>query len=133
MFQRSSKLSSKSSAKSSRSQKTKHTHTPARQRAITRKSYIVAVVGFVLVILALAQFGEDGLATFLKLRSHENELVLDVQKLEKKNAEMQEKLVGLATDPAILEEIAREEHNMQLPHEEVLTVIPEKGNKGNDN
>jgi len=109
-----------------------HTYPPARQRAGTRKSYIVATLGAAAVILALSQFGEDGLATYFKLRSHENELILDVQELADQNAALQEKLVGLTSSPVILEEIAREEHNMQLPHEEVLTVFPEIKNNGQD-
>ncbi len=114
-----------------RHQKSNYTYTPARQRALNRRFYAVAGVAVLFVILALAQFGEDGLATYLKLRSHENELVLDVQNLEDQNAAMQG--MGLATDPLILEELAREEHNMQRPHEEVLTVFPEMRNNGEDN
>jgi len=113
--------------------KSNFTYTPARQRAHNRRFYFLAGIAVVFVILALAQFGEDGLATYLKLRSHEHELVLDVKNLEEQNAAMKTKLVGLTTDPAILEELAREEHNMQLPHEEVLTVFPEKGKNEKDN
>lgn len=106
-------------------QNSKHTYTPARQRAMTRRSYAAAALAVVVVILALSQFGEDGLATYLKLRSHENELVQDVRQLEDQNAALQEKMLGLATDEAILEKLARENHNMQHRHEEVLTVFPE--------
>ena len=108
--------------------KTNYTHTPARQRAVNRKSYIVAALSVAAVIVALAQFGEDGLATFFKLRSYENELVQDVQRQDDQNTWMQTKLYDLANDPAKLEALAREEHNMQLPHEEVLTVFPETKN-----
>ncbi len=112
---------------------TNHTYTPARQRALTRRSYFGAAIAVVAIILALSQFGEAGLATFFKLRSHEKELMADVQQLEAQNTQLQEKMVGLATDPAALEKMARQEHNMQQPHEEVLTVFPEKQNNGTKN
>ena len=104
---------------------TSHTYTPARQRALTRRSYGAAALAVVVLILALSQFGEDGLATYLKLRSQEKELVSDVGLLKKQNDQMEKKLHDLATDPSTLEELAREEHNMQRPHEEILTVFPE--------
>ncbi len=110
---------------------TNHTYTPARQRAMTRRSYIFASFGALAVILALSQFGEAGLATYWKLHSHEKELVADVQQLQEQNAVLQEKLVGLASDPSSLEKLARQEHNMQLPQEEVLTVFPQNQTGGN--
>ncbi len=110
---------------------TNHTYTPARQRAMTRRSYFFASFGVVAVILALSQFGESGLATFWTLKSHEKELRADVQQLEQQNAVLQEKLVGLANDPSSLEKLARQEHNMQLPQEEVLTVFPRNQAEGN--
>ena len=102
-----------------------HTYTPARQRALAQRSYGFVALGVVIVVLALAQFGEDGLATYLRLRSHEKELVSDVLVLEEQNEELKQKLTGLATDTSVLEALAREEHNMQKPQEEVLVVLPE--------
>ena len=103
----------------------KHTYTPGRQRALMRRSYIFIALAVVVVLLALSQFGEDGLATYLKLHSYEKELVTDVHQLEQGNDALEEKLYGLANDPAVLEELAREEQNMRRRHEEVLTVFPE--------
>ena len=98
---------------------------------MTRRSYIFGALAVVVVILALSQFGEAGLATYVKLHSHEKELMADVQQLETENAVLQEKLLGLASDPDALEKMARQEHNMQLPEEEVLTVFPVKHDKNN--
>ncbi|PID80755.1 hypothetical protein CSB20_05840 [bacterium DOLZORAL124_64_63] len=95
---------------------------PANRRARDRNRLIVFVAAVGLVLLLMAQLGEDGLATLLKLRNQETELTGIVQRLEKDNADLEEKLHGLATDPAVLEKRAREEHNMQKPGEEVLTV-----------
>ncbi len=108
-----------------------HTYTPARQRALNRRSYGAVALAVVVVILALSQFGEDGLATFLKLRSHENELVTDVLQLQDDNAVKVEELDNLANKPSTLEELARQEHNMRHLHEEVLTVFPEIREDGN--
>ncbi len=107
------------------SNKSRHAFTPSRQRALVRRSYGLIALAVVVVLLALAQFGEDGLATLLRLQSRENELVDDVRMLEAQNEELSDKLDGLANDPAVLEALAREQHNMQKPQEEVLTVIPE--------
>ncbi len=102
-----------------------HTYTPARERALAQRSNGLVALAVVIVLLALSQFGEDGLATFLRLRSHEKELVDDVGVLEGQNEDMRQKLHGLATSRSVLEALAREEHNMQKPQEEVLTVLPE--------
>jgi len=119
LFSRTKKPSGKSR------QTSQHTYTPARQRALAQRSYGLGALAVVLVLLALAQFGEDGLATYFKLRAHEQELVDDVLILEEENEEFRQQLVGLASDPSKLETMAREEHNMQKPQEEVLTVLPE--------
>jgi cell division protein FtsB len=106
----------------------RHTYTPARQRALARRSSIFGILVVLIVVLALAQFGEDGLATLLKLRSQEKDLAADVELLEKENAVLENQLKGLASDPLVLETLAREEQNMQGPDEEVLTVLPEDPN-----
>ena len=45
--------------------------------------------------------------------------------LEQQNRELAARLEALENDPRALEKIAREEHNMQLPEEEVLVVLPQ--------
>ena len=102
-----------------------HTYTPARQRALAQRSYGLVALAVVIVLLALSQFGEDGLATLLRLRSQEKELVNDVLVLEQENHDLEDKIDGLANDPSVLEAIAREDHNMQKKQEEVLMVLPE--------
>ena len=100
---------------------------PANRRAQDRNKLILVVAVAGLVLLLMAQLGEDGLATFVQLRNQEEGLTAEVQRLEEANAQLEQKLQGLATDPAVLEKRAREEHNMQKPDEEVLTVRqPEK-------
>ncbi len=105
------------------------TYTPGRQRALARRSSMFGLLAVVLVILALAQFGENGLATYLKLRSQEKNLAEDVVRLEKQNQALQNKLQGLASEPQVLEAMAREEFNMKRPDEEVLVVLPEKASR----
>ena len=95
---------------------------PAHRRARDRNRLILFIAAAGLVLLLMAQLGEDGLATFLQLRNQEADLATDVQRLEGANAGLEEKLHGLATDPTVLEKLAREKHNMQKPEEEVLTV-----------
>ncbi len=95
---------------------------PVRRRARDRNIAILVLTLVGVFVVLLAQLGEDGLATFLNLQQDEDELAAEVQRLEDANAELEQQLQGLATDPAVLEKRAREEHNMQKPGEEVLTV-----------
>ena len=104
--------------------KSSYTFTPARQRALARRSYTLGALVVILVLIALAQFGEDGLATLFRLQKKEKSLAADVQKLRQHNAELDQRLQGLAHDPAQLEKMAREGHNMRREDEEVLTVVP---------
>jgi len=95
---------------------------PVHRRARDRNKLILFIAAAGLVLLLMAQLGEDGLATFLQLRNQESELATEVQRLEAANTGLEQKLHGLATDPVVLEKLAREKHNMQKPEEEVLTV-----------
>lgn len=95
-------------------------HRRSRDRAMAAFFIFLAVTFLMLV----AQFGEDGVASWFQLQKQEARLAADVQKLENSNAEIEERLQGLAHDPQVLEKIAREEQNMLRPGEEVLTVLP---------
>ncbi|MCP4291053.1 MAG: septum formation initiator family protein [bacterium] len=104
--------------------KSNHTYTPAKQRAKARRSYGITFFIIVILMLALSQFGENGMATYFRLQSKEKDLVTDVQVLSQENDQLQQEIEGLASDPQVLEKLAREKHNMQKPEEEVLTVFP---------
>ncbi len=75
------------------------------------------------VLLALPMFGENGLAMFFKLRGERDEIRREVQVLQAEADSLEQAIDLLATDPAALERIAREEFNMRRPEEEVLLLV----------
>jgi cell division protein FtsB len=68
------------------------------------------------------QFGENGIFALFHLQAHEARLRQEVVALEADNTELAGQIGALATDPAALEKLAREKHNMRRPDEAVLTV-----------
>ena len=58
-------------------------------------------------------------------RREEEEATRKKAELEQKNRDLADRLKALENDPRALEKIAREEHNMQRPEEEVLVVLPQ--------
>ena len=95
-----------------------------RRNWLSRHTVIGGILLTGIVLLVGTQFGEAGLATWLQLRSAETELDGDVRQLETENASLEADLDAVRNDPEALERLAREEHNMQRPDEEVLTVLP---------
>ena len=88
-----------------------------------RLLFIVAGLGLVALAI-LVQFGESGIFSLWDLKAREAELSAEVTGLETANAELANQLEALDKDPAVLERIAREEHNMRREDEEVLLVLP---------
>ena len=91
---------------------------------LARRSLLVAAAGTVAVFAILAQFGDNGIVAWWRLRGHEEELRRDVSGITSANAELSRRLDDLATDPEALEHLAREEYGMRAADEEVLTVVP---------
>ena len=77
-----------------------------------------------MVLVALVQFGENGIFAFFKLQAREAELQEEVTELESRSVDLQLQLEALAEDPEALEKLARENHNMRRSDEEVLLVLP---------
>jgi len=75
------------------------------------------------VLLALPLFGENGLAMYFKLRGERDGIRREVQVLQAEADSLAQAIELLATDPAALERIAREEFNMRRPQEEVLLLV----------
>jgi|GEM_PF-1077371 len=97
--------------------------TPAG-RLISRRRVVCGLVLLVLVMASLSQIGETGLLSWLGLRTNAEALRVEVAELEVTNAELSARLDAVRNHPPALEKLARERHNMRLPEEEVLLVIP---------
>ncbi len=94
--------------------------------AVARHSlFFVCCLGL-LVLVALVQFGENGIFAFFNLRTREAELQQEVTDLELGIAVMDQQITALAEDPEALEKLVREKHNMRRSDEEVLLVLPPK-------
>jgi cell division protein FtsB len=74
-------------------------------------------------LLVLPLLGENGLAMYFKLRSERDAMRHEVQVLQAEADSLAQAIDLLATDPAALERIAREEYNMRRPQEEVLLLV----------
>jgi cell division protein FtsB len=83
---------------------------------------IIVGIGLCLLLL-LSQLGENGVLSWLHLRSAEEELRAEVAALAAENQRLQERLHALENDPWALEKLAREKYNMLGEGEEVLMVV----------
>ena len=103
----------------------KNTFTGQRRRSALL-NHRVLLGGGVLALGALfllGQFGDTGVASWWKLKAEEAQLKEEVTGLEAANLELEARLEALAKDPAALEKLAREHHNMRREDEEVLKVL----------
>lgn len=100
------------------------------RRAIARGG--LAILGALLLIglVVLSQLGENGFMSWRRLQQRQRQIAAEVSGLEATNAALQQKIDALAEDPFTLEKIAREEHNMRRPDEEVLQVLPPASGPG---
>ncbi len=101
------------------------TYASQRRRSLLRNNRLLLFCGVVAVgaLFLLGQFGDAGIASWWKLRSEESKLEAEVAALEAENHALQQRLKELHSNPEALEKIAREQHEMRGPDEEVLTVI----------
>ncbi|MBE0564359.1 MAG: septum formation initiator family protein [Krumholzibacteria bacterium] len=90
---------------------------------LARRSLLALVVGAAAVFAVLAQFGENGIVTWWRLRGETARLEGQVADLERQNALVDARLAELAADPEAVEFLARERYGMRRPDEEVLTVL----------
>ncbi len=77
-----------------------------------------------LVVLAAAVFGENGLLHLRRLRAEVAGLHRDVQALEAENERLTRAIGDLRTNPAAVERIAREELGLVRPGDRVLRFPP---------
>jgi cell division protein FtsB len=78
------------------------------------------VAGVLVLLLAAALFGENGLLHLRRLRADVETLHRDVQTLEMENERLSRAITQLRTDPVAIERIAREELGLVRPGERVL-------------
>ncbi|PJA73507.1 hypothetical protein CO151_13410 [bacterium CG_4_9_14_3_um_filter_65_15] len=95
----------------------------ARNRRSSRASLLLCAGLFLLALVVISQLGENGLVSWLRLRSQVSELSRDTDELETANADLEGRIDAVLNDPQTLERLARERHNMKGPGEEVLMIL----------
>lgn len=85
---------------------------------------------FVLALLLMAMsvhelFGDHGYLAMRRERAQYDQLQQQIEKLQKENKDLDDRVKALQTDPKAIERIAREQMRMTRPGEKVYTV-PEK-------
>jgi cell division protein FtsB len=88
----------------------------------------LAYLGGVAVLLFFLSplLGENGLPTYLRLRSRRAELQQRVEDMRVRDAALQQRTTALLDDPTALEELARERYNMRRPGETVYEIVDDE-------
>lgn len=79
---------------------------------ILGKKYLVFLLLFVVIIIALTVFGDKGLIRIYRLSQERDSLKNENRKIMAENAEMKEEIHRLKTDDKYIELIARKEFGM---------------------
>ena len=95
---------------------------PARR--LTQRWLVVGLAAAALLFLLFPLVGDNGVGAFMRLNAERNRLRLEVEALERQKSELQRQIDALRDDPAALERLAREQHNMRGPEEQVLVIVP---------
>ncbi len=74
-------------------------------------------------------FGDMGLFTYLQMRDHARQLEQELKDLERTNGELRTDIRRAQSDPARIEELARERLGFVRPGETVYQIVKEKDSK----
>lgn len=88
-----------------------------------RKELLIAII-FVVFIIAVSIFGENGLLSSKELRKIANNLQKEIQLIEADNEELRKEIHALKNDPSIIEKITREELGLTREGEIIYKFSP---------
>ncbi len=91
-----------------------------------RRSLLVLVGAAVLLFFLSPLLGENGLPTYLRLRSRRADLQRRVEQMRARDAALQRRSAALLNDPNALEELARERYNMRRSDETVYEIVDDE-------
>ncbi len=86
-----------------------------------RKLATAGIAALALLLLAHVVFGANGFLAYQKKKAQSRALEQDVQKIQKENDELTQRIKALKTDPATIEKEAREQLRYARPGEIVYT------------
>ncbi len=97
--------------------------TDLRRRTRRRRNWLTPVLAFaVCVLLVEALFGDSGVAGLVRARREYRELSAGLARVTEENAGLREQARRLHDDPAMIEEIARQDLGLVRPGE-ILVVL----------
>lgn len=100
-----------------------------RRRLLTRVAVLAGGV-FAVTLGVAFFFGDMGFFTYLQMRDHARQLEQELKDLERTNGELRTDIRRAQSDPARIEELARERLGFVRPGETVYQIVKEpKGDR----
>ncbi len=99
-----------------------------RRRLLARVAALAGGV-FAVTLGVAFFFGDMGLFKYLQMRNHARQLEQELKDLERTNGELRTDIRRTQSDPARIEELARERLGFVRPGETVYQIVKEKDSK----
>jgi len=100
-----------------------------RRRRLIARVAVLAGGAFAVMLGVAFFFGDMGLFKYLQMRDHARQLEQELKDLERTNGELRTDIRRAQSDPARIEELARERLGFVRPGETVYQIVREKDSK----
>jgi len=97
--------------------------TVTRRTRLVARAAMLAGGAFAIVLGVAFFFGDMGLFTYLQMRDHARQLEQELKDLERANTELRTDIKRTQSDPARIEELARERLGYVRPGETVYQIV----------
>ncbi len=97
-----------------------------RRKRLLARVAVLAGGAFAIMLGVAFFFGDMGLFKYLQMRDHSRQLEQELKDLERTNAELRTDIRRAQSDPARIEELARERLGFVRPGETVYQIVREK-------
>jgi cell division protein FtsB len=100
-----------------------------RRRRLTEKAVLMGGGVFALILSVAFFFGDMGLLKYVQMRDNARQLEQEIRGMERANEELRMEIRRTQSDPARLEELARERLGFVRPGETVYQIVrePDRG------
>jgi len=102
-----------------------HDTVKRRTRLVARVAMLAGGL-FAITLGGAFFFGDMGVFKYLRMRDHARQLEQELKDLERTNAEMKTEIKRTQSDPARIEELARERLGYVRPGETVYQIVKER-------
>jgi cell division protein FtsB len=100
-----------------------------RSRRLWARVAMLAGGAFAITLGVAFFFGDMGLFKYLQMRDHARQLEQELKDLERTNGELRTDIRRAQSDPARIEELARERLGFVRPGDTVYQIVREKDSK----